>query len=67
MTRKRISKVSITHNETSTGVSNDIKAISELTRDTDILLCVDAISALGGLEMRFDEWGIDCVVAGSEA
>ncbi|HOA31254.1 MAG TPA: alanine--glyoxylate aminotransferase family protein [Clostridia bacterium] len=63
---KDIKGILITHNETSTGVSNDIKAISELTRDTDILLCVDAISALGGLEMRFDEWGIDCVVAGSQ-
>jgi aspartate aminotransferase-like enzyme len=63
---KDIKGILITHNETSTGVSNDIKAISELTRDTDILLCVDAISALGGLEMRFDEWRIDCVVAGSQ-
>ncbi len=63
---KDIKGILITHNETSTGVSNDIKSISELTRDTDILLCVDAISALGGLEMRFDEWGIDCVVAGSQ-
>ena len=63
---KDIKGILITHNETSTGVSNDIKEISELTRNTDILLCVDSISALGGIEMRFDEWGLDCVVAGSQ-
>ena len=58
--------VLITQNETSTGVSNDVKAVAELTKNTEILLVVDAISALGGIEMRMDEWGIDCVVAGSQ-
>lgn len=63
---KDIRGVLITHNETSTGVTNDIKAIADLTKDTDILLCVDGISSLGGLEVRFDEWGIDCLVSGSQ-
>lgn len=63
---KDIKGVLITHNETSTGVTNDIKEIADLTKNTDILLCVDAISSLGGIEIRFDEWGIDCVVSGSQ-
>ena len=56
----------ITHNETSTGVTNDIKAVAELTRNTERLLVVDAISSLGGLDLQMDNWGIDCVVTGSQ-
>jgi len=63
---ENIKGILITHNETSTGVTNDIKAVAELTKNTDILLVVDAISSLGGLELKMDEWGIDCVVTGSQ-
>jgi len=63
---KEIKGVFITHNETSTGVTNDIKAVGELTRGTDRLLIVDAISSMGGLELKMDDWGLDCVVAGSQ-
>ena len=61
-----IKGVLITHNETSTGVSNDIKAVAELTCNTNRLIVVDAISALGGIELRMDEWGLDCVITGSQ-
>ena len=61
-----IKGVLITHNETSTGVTNDIEAVARITRETDRLLVVDAISSLGGLELKMDEWGIDCVVTGSQ-
>ena len=61
-----IKGVLITHNETSTGVTNDIKAVAELTKNTGRLLVVDAISSLGGLELKMDEWGFDCVVTGSQ-
>lgn len=63
---ENIKGILITHNETSTGVTNDIKAVAELTKNTDILLVVDAISSLGGLELKMDEWGVDCVVTGSQ-
>ena len=58
--------VLVTHNETSTGVTNDLRAIAAITRDTDKLLLVDAISSLGAIELRMDEWGADVVVAGSQ-
>lgn len=63
---KKIRAVLITHNETSTGVTNDVGAVAKLTRNTDRLLVVDAISSLGGLDLKTDEWGADVVVTGSQ-
>jgi aspartate aminotransferase-like enzyme len=61
-----IKGIIVTHNETSTGVTNDIESIAALTKGTQRLLVVDAISSLGGLELKMDEWGVDCVVTGSQ-
>lgn len=61
-----IRAVLVTHNETSTGVTNDIEAIGKLTKGTERLLVVDAISSLGGLDLQMDNWGIDLVVTGSQ-
>lgn len=53
--------------ETSTGVVHPIKEIAEIVRDKDnTLIIVDAISALGSLDIRTDEWGLDVVVVGSQ-
>lgn len=52
--------------ETSTGVTNDIKAVAEVTRRSQTLLVVDAISSLGAEEFYQDQWGIDAAVAGSQ-
>ena len=51
----------VTHNETSTGVTNDIAAISKAARavNPDILVIVDAISSLGCIPYAADAWGID--------
>jgi aspartate aminotransferase-like enzyme len=65
-TERRIKAVLITHNETSTGVTNDIAAVGKLTAGTERLLIVDAISSLAGLELKMDEWGLDVVVTGSQ-
>ncbi|MCC5912171.1 MAG: alanine--glyoxylate aminotransferase family protein [Clostridiaceae bacterium] len=56
----------VTHNETSTGAFNNIKAIGEVIKDKNILFIVDAVSSLGGLELKTDEWGIDVVVTASQ-
>ncbi|MFO7295361.1 MAG: alanine--glyoxylate aminotransferase family protein [Clostridia bacterium] len=61
-----IKGVFVTHNETSTGVANDIKGIGEVLKGRDCLYIVDAISSLGGMEVKTDEWGIDMVIAGSQ-
>ena len=60
--------VLLTHNETSTGVTNDIGALAVAVREVapDALLLVDAISALGAVPFTMDEWGLDLVVTGSQ-
>ena len=57
--------VTITHNETSTGVTNDVQSLARAVRDEspDTLVIVDAVSSLGGIEVRFDEWGLDVCLA----
>lgn len=52
--------------ETSTGVLHPIKEIAAITKQTEALLLVDGITALGAMPMPMDEWGIDCVVGGSQ-
>jgi aspartate aminotransferase-like enzyme len=57
--------VCITHNETSTGVTNDIASLARAVHETshDTLVLVDAVSSLGGIDVRFDEWGLDVCFA----
>jgi len=52
--------------ETSTGVLNDVAAISPVVHEAGALLVVDGISAVGGVEFRTDEWGVDVLVVGSQ-
>ena len=58
--------VYVTQSETSTGVVNDIRALNEVAVAHDSILCVDAVSGLGAVELPQDEWGVDVVVAGSQ-
>ena len=58
--------VLITHNETSTGVLNPLKEISEVVRESGRLLIVDSISGAGGVELLVDDWGLDVVVSASQ-
>jgi serine---pyruvate transaminase len=58
--------VYVTQSETSTGVVNDIRALNEVVLAHDSVLCVDAVSGLGAVELPQDEWGVDVVVAGSQ-
>ena len=61
-----IKAVLITHNETSTGVTNDLASLSKVVKDFDKLLIVDAISSLGAINLPVDEWGCDVVVTASQ-
>jgi aspartate aminotransferase-like enzyme len=58
--------VTVVHGDTSTGVLNDVAAVLAVTREHGVLGMVDSISALGGVPFRFDEWGADIVVTGSQ-
>ena len=55
-----------TQSETSTGVLSDIRALNEVTTAHGSVLCVDAVSGLGAVDLPQDEWGVDVVVAGSQ-
>ncbi len=61
-----IKAVLVTHNETSTGVTNDLASISAVVKEAGKLLIVDAISSLGSIELPIDEWQCDVVVTGSQ-
>jgi aspartate aminotransferase-like enzyme len=53
--------------ETSTGAAHDVRALGEIVKaHPDVVLLVDAVSALGAVDVRTDEWGLDAVVAGSQ-
>ncbi|NUP73549.1 MAG: alanine--glyoxylate aminotransferase family protein [Sinomonas sp.] len=56
--------IAAVHAETSTGVRSDIAALG--TGKGDALLLVDAVTSIGGLELRADEWGIDIGYAGTQ-
>jgi serine---pyruvate transaminase len=59
--------VYLVHSETSTGTATDIEGLSRLIREnSNALICVDGITAIGAHEFRFDEWGIDVCVTGSQ-
>jgi len=58
--------VATTLSETSTGAGHDIEAFGKLVAKTPALLLVDAISGLGAMECRTDEWNIDVCVTGSQ-
>jgi aspartate aminotransferase-like enzyme len=55
-----------TLSETSTGVAHDIAAFGRLVEKTPAVLLVDAISSLGVMECRTDDWHIDVCVTGSQ-
>jgi serine---pyruvate transaminase len=55
-----------TQSETSTGVVNDIKALTEVAHAHGAVIGVDAVSGLGVVDLPTDEWGVDVVVSGSQ-
>ena len=55
-----------TFSETSTGVVNDLRELTEVAHRHGALIAVDAVSGLGAVPLPQDEWGVDVVVAGSQ-
>ena len=62
----KIKAVLVTHNETSTGVTNDLASISSVVKEFDKLLLVDAISSLGSINLPVDDWHCDVAITGSQ-
>jgi aspartate aminotransferase-like enzyme len=62
----KIKGILATHNETSTGVANDLEAIARARSDHPALLVVDSVSAAGAADLKTDAWGIDAVATASQ-
>ena len=58
--------VGIVMAETSTGAHQPLEEISRLVHDAGALLLVDAVTSLGGTDVRVDEWQIDVLYSGSQ-
>ena len=62
-----IKAVYVQASETSTAVAHDVKALAEIVKQyEDTILVVDAITALGVLDLKTDAWGLDVVITGSQ-
>jgi (S)-ureidoglycine---glyoxylate transaminase len=58
--------VAIVHAETSTGCMQPLKEIGEACRKADVLLVVDAVASLGGVDLKVDELKLDAVIGGTQ-
>jgi alanine-glyoxylate transaminase/serine-glyoxylate transaminase/serine-pyruvate transaminase len=58
----------IVHNETSTGVTTDLRAVRRGIDRTGLepLLLVDVVSSLGSIDFRMDEWRVDVALTGTQ-
>ncbi|AXT29199.1 aminotransferase class V-fold PLP-dependent enzyme (plasmid) [Ruegeria sp. AD91A] len=67
-TSHEIKAVLATHNETATGVKSDIAAVRKALNAArhPAMLFVDGVSSIGSMDFRFDEWGVDVAVTGSQ-
>lgn len=65
-TAKEIKFVTVTHNETSTGVTNDLEAIAKLVKAHGAIIIVDAVTSMGVMNLPIDAWKIDVAVSGSQ-
>ena len=65
---QEIKAVLACHNETATGVTSNISEVRWALNECDhpALLFVDAVSSLGSIDFKFDEWGVDMAVTGSQ-
>jgi aspartate aminotransferase-like enzyme len=70
LARPQTRAILLTHNETSTGVTNDVAAISQAIRSVGRgeapLLLVDGVSSIGALPFEMDAWGVDVAITGSQ-
>jgi aspartate aminotransferase-like enzyme len=61
-----VEAVAITHNETSVGLINDLPSLTKVCKEHGKLVFVDAVSSMGGTEIRTDDWGIDICFSSSQ-
>ena len=54
------------HAETSTGARSDAETLCKIAHDNGALALVDAVTSLGGSELKVDDWGIDAIYSGTQ-
>ncbi len=62
----KVKLVGIVHAETSTGAHQPLEGLADLVHARGALLLVDAVTSLGGHELRADDWGIDAIYSGTQ-
>lgn len=62
----KVRAVLVTHNETSTGVTNPLAEIARVARGAGALVIVDAVSSAAAMPLETDDWGLDWVISGSQ-
>jgi len=59
--------ITITHNETSSGIMNPVEEIAEVMKKyPEVIFCLDAVSSLGGTKIEVDKLGIDICITSSQ-
>jgi aspartate aminotransferase-like enzyme len=59
--------LTITHNETSTGLMNPVEAIAAVVKKyPEIVFCMDAVSSLGGTKIDVDKLGVDICITSTQ-
>jgi aspartate aminotransferase-like enzyme len=56
----------LTHNETSTGLTNPLPELARVGRDAGRIVVVDGVSSISSIAIETDAWGIDVAVSGSQ-
>jgi len=63
----RYDLVAITHNETSSGITNPMEELSKVIKNyPDLIWCVDGVSSVGGIKLEVDKLGIDVCIVSSQ-
>ena len=62
----KVNAVAVVHAETSTGVLTPLPEIAKVAHDAGALFIVDAVTSLGGVEMRVDDWDVDVCYSGTQ-
>lgn len=65
---KHYEAITLVHNETSTGIQNPVREIARIVHQVspETLICVDAVSSLGGTKIEMDAWGLDFLLTSSQ-
>ena len=58
--------VLLTHNETSTGLTNPLRELARTARSAERLVVVDGVSSISSIDIETDAWGVDVAVSGSQ-